>query len=253
MGKKMRNFKRWFRKRRSRPRGLEDWLYEPKTPHRRGNKSSRLPQRSVALVALLLVVVFLGNSFYRFDRRILPLVLGGAELRLQTEINTVINSVVHEIIAENQITAADFILQNVTSDSRPVLSVNTILVNEICNASAKAISARLNNLDPVVVSVPIGMIFNLDTLSQVGPRFTFTMAPIGNALVDYDTNFIAVGINQTHFSVWLTVEAVVRVINPVQSSEIHVTRHVSLVDTIISGAVPETYLNLDTPASLFGN
>ncbi|MCL1877707.1 MAG: sporulation protein YunB [Defluviitaleaceae bacterium] len=41
------------------------------------------------------------------------------------------------------------------------------------------------------------------------------------------------------------MESVVRIINPVQSSEIHVTRQVSLVDTIISGGVPETFLHLD--------
>jgi len=43
------------------------------------------------------------------------------------------------------------------------------------------------------------------------------------------------------------VESVVRIINPVQSSEIVVTRNVSLVDTIISGVVPDTYLSVDTP------
>jgi sporulation protein YunB len=200
MGKNMRNLKRWLRRKRNR-----------RTRDSRA-ANSRSPQRFVAFVLLIGFLIFSAQSFYRFDRRIIPLALERAELRLQTEINNVINSVVYDIIAQNDITASDFILQNVSSDARPVLSVNTILVNEICNASAKAISAQLNNLEPEVVSVPIGMIFNLDTLSQVGPRFTFTMAPIGNALVDYETRFTAVGINQTHFSVWLTVEAIVRVI-----------------------------------------
>jgi hypothetical protein len=35
--------------------------------------------------------------------------------------------------------------------------------------------------------------------------------------------------------------------NPVQSSEIHVSRQISLVDTIISGIVPDTYLSMDAP------
>jgi sporulation protein YunB len=198
-------------------------------------------------MATVLLTAF-AFSYYRFDRRILPLVLEAAELRIQTEINNVINSVVHEIIVANRVSASDFILQNeLAMNTRPVLSVNTVLANEICNIAAQEISARLNNLEPEIVSVPIGMALGLDTLSQLGPRFTFTMAPIGNALVNYESHFTAVGINQTHFSVFLTVESVVRIINPVQSSEIHVTRHISLVDTIISGTVPGTYLNMDTP------
>ena len=197
---------------------------------------------------IVVVIAAFIYSYYRFDRRILPLVLEAAEVHLQTEINNVINQVVQEIIAERNITAADFIMQHsLAGEAGPILSVNTMLVNEICNAVAMRISEHLNNMEPETVDVPLGMAFGLDTLAQVGPRFTFRMAPIGNALVDYESQFVAVGINQTHFSVWLTVESEVRIINPVQSSVIEVTRHVSLVDTIITGVVPDTYLSVDTP------
>ena len=207
-----------------------------------------IPKRYVAVLMILITLAAFIYSYYRFDRMILPLVLEAAELRLQTEINNVINQVVQEIISEQNITAEDFVVQHMLAGtSGPLLSVNTVLVNEICNAAAMRISERLNNLEPETVVVPMGMAFGLDTLSQIGPRYTFRLAPIGNALVDYESRFIAVGINQTHFSVWLTVESEVRIINPVQSSTINVTRHVSLVDTIISGVVPDTYLNMDTP------
>jgi sporulation protein YunB len=200
----------------------------------------------MALGMVLLLIAAFAYSYYRFDRTILPLVLNAAELKLQTDMNNVINEVIQEIIRENRITASDFYTQSYDADAgSPVLSVNTVLVNGMCNEAAKRISQRLNNLDPEVVSVPIGMAFNLDTLSQVGPRFNFTMAPIGNALVHYDSQFTSVGINQVHFSVWLEVEALVRIINPVHSFEVQVSRHVSLVDTIISGVVPDTYFHLE--------
>lgn len=260
----LRDLKRWWRRggaKRHRPpesRGGAGFFHEPDTARsdrtavrrRYGKKRGgfRLPRRFVIVTVLILLLVLFGRAFYRFDRQILPLVLEAAELELQTEINNVINEVIHDIIVSNQVTAADFILESaMIAGAKPVLSINTVLVNEICNAAAFAISERLSNLEPKTVYVPIGMALGLDTLAQVGPNFTFTLAPIGNALVNYSTSFTAVGINQTHFSVWLTVESVVRIINPVQSSEILVTRHVSLVDTIISGVVPDTYLNMDTP------
>lgn len=266
MGRKMRNMQRWLRKKRvskgtTNDAGIPSWLYDPRPPREKktsriagSKKYLRFPQRFVLFAVLILFTAFSAHSFYRFDRRILPLVLEAAEMRIQTEINNVINSVIHEIITENQVLAEDFIIHSQPMPgAQPVISINTVLVNEICNAAAQAISSRLNNMEPEIVSVPIGMMFNLDTLAQVGPHFTFKLAPIGNALVDYETSFTAVGINQTHFSVWLTVESVVRIINPVQSSEIHVTRHVSLVDTIISGTVPGTYLNMDTPVLNLGS
>jgi len=196
---------------------------------------------------ILVVLAAFFYSYYRFDRMILPLVLEAAEMQLQTEINNIINQVVEEIITERNITATDFFVQHGVTDAGPVLSVNTVLVNEICNAAAMRISERLNNLDAETVSVPMGMALGLDTLAQLGPRYTFRLAPIGNALVDYETSFTAVGINQTHFAVWLTVVSEVRIINPVNSTQINVTRHLSLVDTVIRGVVPDTYLSMDTP------
>jgi len=212
-------------------------------------KPWRIPRRYLAFAMLLVLAVVFVHSFYRFDRRILPMVLEAAELRIQAEINNVINYVVQEIITERRVTAADFLIQSpyTVGHSGPVLSVNTVLVNDICNAAAQRISERLNNLEPEIVSVPMGMAFGLDTLAQTGPRFSFTLAPIGNALVDHESSFSAVGINQIHFAVWLTVESVVRIINPVHSSEIIVMRNVSLVDTVISGVVPETFVNMDVP------
>ena len=235
---------RWLRRRR-RPTARPNT--EAKYGIDRKRRRSGIPRRYLALVMLLVVIAAFAHSYYRFDRRILPLVLEQKELRLQAEINNVINAVVHDIMANRGVTAADFLVIGHALDAKPVLSVNTVLVNEICNAAAQKISHRLNNLEPEVVSVPIGMAFGLDTLAQSGPRFTFNLAPIGNALVNYETRFSAVGINQTHFSVWLTVESVVRIINPVHSSEIVVFRNVSLVDTVISGTVPGTYLNMDVP------
>jgi sporulation protein YunB len=201
----------------------------------------------LAFAMILVVAVVFIHSFYRFDRRILPMVLEAAELRIQAEINHIINDVIQEIIQQRQITAVDFIVQGNSAGEGAVLSVNTVLVNDLCNAAAQRISERLNNLEPEEVRVPMGMAFGLDTLAQTGPRFSFSLAPIGNALVNYESSFSAVGINQIHFAVWLTVESVVRIINPVHSSEIVVLRHVSLVDTVISGTVPDTFVNMDVP------
>ncbi len=131
------------------------------------------------------------------------------------------------------------------SDGANTVTVNTVLVNDICNMVAARVSEKLSNLNPEPVSVPVGMALGLDTLAYFGPRISFRLSPVGNALVDYESKFESVGINQVHFEVWLTVESTIRIINPVQSSSVTVTRDVSLVDTMVSGAVPDTYLNME--------
>jgi len=66
---------------------------------------------------------------------------------------------------------------------------------------------------------------------------------MGNAQVDYETGFEAVGINQVNFQVWLKVDSVIAVVNPLQRQEITVSRKVSLVNTVITGEVPSVYLS----------
>ncbi|MCL2378943.1 MAG: hypothetical protein FWC77_07440 [Defluviitaleaceae bacterium] len=204
----LRRLKRWrIRKNRGKPRRPPKARRPARRPYKPHKNPSRkpawlIPRRYIALLMVLIAIGAFIYSYYRFDRMILPLVLEAAEMRIQAEINNVINQIVQDIISERNVTAADFAMKHpLEGESGPVLSVNTVLVNDICNAAAMRISDRLNNLEPEIVSVPMGMAFGLDTLSQVGPRVTFRMAPIGNALVDYDSSFVAVGINQVHFAV----------------------------------------------------
>jgi len=243
-----RSLQRWSRGRRrptARTRNSDSPAYG--LSRTKTQKRGFIPRRYIAFFMCIVVIVVSVHSFYRLDRIILPLVLEAAELRLQAEINNIINAVVQDIIRQNDITAEDFIIQTPAG-----LAVNTVLANEICNLAAKIISGRLNNLEPELVSVPMGMALGLDIMAQTGPRFSFYLAPIGNALVNYESSFTAVGINQTHLSVWLTVESIVRIINPVHSTEIIVMRNVLLVDTVIQGTVPDAYLNMDLPGGWSG-
>jgi sporulation protein YunB len=213
--------------------------------------SSGLPKKWVVWLVIILLLFSFGYGFYRFDRRVVPLVLAATELRLKTTINNAIYSVVQEIIAERGVLSDDFYIYAREPDgSGPVLAVNTVLVNDICNAAALGISQQLHEMEPEVVSVPLGMALGLDTLAQMGPKFTFKLVPTGNAQVNYESSFKATGINQAHFEVWLTVVSTIRIINPVQSATVVVARDVSLVDTVISGVVPDTYFNVGE--KLFG-
>jgi sporulation protein YunB len=212
-------------------------LFKPKR-----RPPGRKPGRKWLLLFIItLLAVGLGFAYYSFDRRVVPLALSMAEVNAKTEINGIIHQEIQGIIQERKLAAQDFYM---TGDDHTV-TVNTVLVNEICNAVAARVSDKLSQLDPQPVSVPLGMALGLDTLAYFGPRISFNLSPVGNALADYESRFESVGINQVHFEVWLTVESTVRIINPVQSSSITVSRDVALVDTMVSGAVPDTYLNMN--------
>ena len=69
--------------------------------------------------------------------------------------------------------------------------------------------------------------------------------PSKEALVNYNTEFNSVGINQSNFKIWIDINTTVRIINPLQKKEIEFNRKVMIVDTVINGVVPENYMNIN--------
>ena len=148
----------WLQKYRIRRRAYH--YKKPRPPH----EQRRFPRRYLALLMLITLIAAFAYSYYRFDRTILPLVLEAAELELQTEINNAINAVIQEIIRENQIRASDFYMRHDTNPTGPLISVNTVLVNDLSNEAALRISQRLSTMEPEIVSVPLGISFGINMI-----------------------------------------------------------------------------------------
>lgn len=67
---------------------------------------------------------------------------------------------------------------------------------------------------------------------------------MGGTDVDYKTEFMSEGINQTNYKIWLTVNITVSLANPIYSKNVNMTRKIMLVDTVIKGEVPSSYLGV---------
>ena len=80
--------------------------------------------------------------------------------------------------------------------------------------------------------------------SNTGPSIPFYLKPMGLASVDYETSFTAEGINQINFKIWINVAMDIKIVNPLRSETMSVSRKIMLVDTIINGTVPERYMTL---------
>lgn len=57
-------------------------------------------------------------------------------------------------------------------------------------------------------------------------------------------NLCSAGINQTNYKIWLTVNITVSLANPIYSKNVNMTRKIMLVDTVIKGEVPSSYLGV---------
>ncbi|MDR3238475.1 MAG: sporulation protein YunB [Clostridiales bacterium] len=219
-----------------------------KRPARPGSKNNKKAASTfILLICLCAAALFL---IRQLDRIILPPVLAVAETKAKTQINTAIAGAVGQVLRERNISTEDFFRKQENADGKVTsMSVNTVLVNEICSQIAVQISAELNSIENQRVRIPMGSMLGVQLFANTGPSYNFSLLPAGDTTVDYRTKMDSAGINQIHFQVWLDVTSSVRIVNPLQQNKITISRNVPLISAVLSEDVPNAYWNPMTPAS----
>jgi sporulation protein YunB len=208
-------------------------------------KKKRKHRGYAFLIFMGIIIVAVAMFFTGLDKRMLPTALKAADMMAKSKVNEAINDSVTTVIESNSLKSDNFYELSVGQEGKiNSLSVNTVLINQICNKIALDISANLNSLTSDEIEIPYGTLTGIKALSNIGPSYSLSVMPMGEAVVDYSSSFESVGINQVNFQIWLNVDSKIQIINPLQNHEVLVTRKIPLVNTVINSEVPETYFNI---------
>ncbi|NDO45391.1 sporulation protein YunB [Clostridium sp. MD294] len=206
-------------------------------------KKNKRVHRFMKLFLLFLVLTsIIFTILILYDTKIFKTVVEISHIQSKSTANTIIDKAVQNTIKELNITSSDFFIEK--QQDNTAVSVNTILINTFCSSVSIAITQGMEKIAEEHISIPIGVITGIEMFSNVGPNIPFYIKPMGIASVDYETSFSAEGINQTNFKIWLNVRMDIRIVNPLRSETMSVSRKIMLVDTIINGTVPERYMTL---------
>ncbi len=195
------------------------------------------------ILLIIILSVFTVSSILSSDSDFMKTVITQAEIKTKSSANIIINNAIQETIDEMNISSSDFIIRDNTNEL--LISANTVLINEFCSNLSNKISNYFILEDENIIEIPVGSLFGVEWISNIGPNINFTVMPSKEALVNYNTEFISVGINQSNFKIWIDINTNVRIINPLQNKELAFNRKVMLVDTVINGDVPENYMNIN--------
>lgn len=210
---------------------------------RKKKKYKKQKHFSKLLLLFLSVFVFVFVLLVHCDNRFFAAVLEISHMQSKTATNNVIDKAVQNTIQELQIDSSDFFIGG--QDGVTTVSANTLLINQFCSNVSTGITKGMDEISNECISIPLGMITGIDIFSSRGPKIPFSLRPMGTASVDYETSFTSVAINQVNFKIWLNVSADIKIVHPLRQEKVSLTRKIMLVDTVISGTVPERYLNID--------
>ena len=195
----------------------------------------------VVFIVFIFFIILLVMSCV--DNKVFDIVIEISHMKSKLVANEIINQSVKNTIRTMNVASSDFFIDN-ASDLNSI-SANTILINDFCANVSDEITKQLMEISDERIKVPLGSATGIDFFANMGPEIPFSLRPEGTTEVDYETGFESVGINQVNFKIWINVNLVVQIVNPLRKEKMILTRKVMLVDTVISGQVPNQYLDFN--------
>ena len=207
-------------------------------------RGTRRRARAVFFPILILVTVGIVVFVSLVDRRLLPAVIQIEEYRINARINEAINQSLVELTDTLALTASDFYTATRADDGRITsLSADTMLINDVALRLSQSLIHSLSNPIHEHISVPVGALLGFNWLANIGPSYRIRIMSVGMADIEHRSAFASGGINQINFQVWFTIHATMQIVNPLQDSrEVEVTRDILLVNTVITGEIPDAML-----------
>lgn len=198
----------------------------------------------MAIVALILIFFTLGVIIA--ERTLFSTILAIAKARaVQTTVIT-INSAVREHLVESGVGYQDLVQLHKDRDGRIVMmQANTLQITEMAAGFAMTSEEAIRGLERDSFSIPLGQVFGSQLLATYGPKIPVRVIPVGAVEVEMVDRFEAAGINQTRHRIYLDLDSSVRIVVPWQQTEVEIATRVPLVENVLVGEVPDTFVTLD--------
>lgn len=223
---------------------MPEIIYKTKTSYRR-KRPYRAPNKMQGVIAVIIIIAIISGIYIQLDRQIIPTVLAMAKIKASSVATKAINQGITQSLLVNQTTMQDLISYDY-NDQGDLISwnVNSIMINNLCASIVDNSMDELQNIGVVKFKIPLGNMTGSRLFANIGPEMSVDILPIGTVRVNYENDIRSTGINQVNHTVWLDVEATVQVVVPLFSDQVVVKRRVVLIDKVISGDVPPSYVNV---------
>lgn len=126
------------------------------------------------------------------------------------------------------------------------IKINATRVNAVMQRSVQKTQNGLSDMISSGVNIPVGSVSGITFLSGKGPNLNVAVIPVGSVDARLRSEFSEIGINQTIHKIYLSLDSTIKIIIPGAGNTIKLSSEVLLVESVIIGKVPDTYLNATT-------
>lgn len=207
----------------------------------------RLDRRALLRVLSLLLAVSLLALTLTATARMRPLLESLATTRVSNTVNRIIFEAVNEAIQNGDISYERLISLEKDSEGKiTAVHSNMAAFNRLQAQILDIILAKIDQVSARELSIPIGTLTGSALLAGRGPRIRVRMESVGSSTARFNNKFESAGINQTKHQIILEVEVSVAILLPGFTTATKVSTAVTVAETVIVGAVPDTYTYFST-------
>ncbi|NQS76826.1 MAG: sporulation protein YunB [Peptococcaceae bacterium] len=206
---------------------------------------SRRRQKGKTIVSIVFINIIVIGLILLADLTLRQTFFNIAEIKAVQLATEAANEALQQKVADENLQYQDFVLIHKDSEGHIVLmQANTIKVNQFASATTLAIQKALEDLRWQSFGIPVGQILGAPLLANLGPRLKYNIMPAGTVRVNVVDKFETAGINQTRHAIYLNFDTNVRIVIPFKGGEAVIAMQVPLVESIIVGGVPSTFVSV---------
>lgn len=198
-------------------------------------------QLSVVIFCIFLTLVLL---FEYANKQIFPTVIVLAEAKAKSISLQFATGIVNKRLDE--INYSDLVhIQKDSDEKVTALQANIVKMNKLSAEIALELQKEMSELDDINIKIPLWNIFGNTFFSNQGPEIMVKAVPYGNIDVDFGTEFISAGINQTRHRIFIQIRTKMIVAVPLAKKGTDFIIKIPVAETVIVGEVPESFINLE--------
>ena len=205
------------------------------------------------LLITILVLIIPSLILEYINKNISPKLIEYAELEIKKISNLIITESVSIESIEKLSTNEIF---TITKNNNEIQTVdfNTVVLNKVIKEATINIQENLKKLESgityynneenkkgIVLTIPLGIIYNNFILNNKGPKIPVKLKILGDMETSVNTKITNYGINSAMLEITLDITVSEKVILPISTKEIKVKSTIPIAIKLINGNVPKYY------------
>lgn len=207
------------------------------------DKAKKRRRRVIKAIMTLIVIICLTTSIVSFaGKNVGPVIMSMGESEVRALATSGINNAIHIIIDENM-DYQEFVNIERNNDNEIIMvQLNFVKINRLARDLASLSEASIQSIGEQTIKIPLGAFTGSPVLASYGPPINVGMMPIGTVQCNFISNFDEMGINQTRHRLYIDIKTVISIVLPLAEIPLDINMMVMVVENIIIGKVPETFV-----------